>query len=255
MFFYLSKVVGYLLEPLNVLILLQVAGLACLWSGRRRSAGWILGLTTATMLAVAILPIPQMLLRPLEQAVPRPTQLPPRIDGIVLLGGSQDQELTRAYGMPSIPNDATRVTEFAALARRYPQAQLVFSGGSGNLGTNELTEADVLRLFMEQQGLDTKRLMLEDKSRNTHENAVFTKNLAQPKAGQAWLLVTSASHMPRALAVFRKAGWSIDPYPTSYKVMPTGWSLWFDGIRQFRLLDYALHEWVGLEVYRLTGRL
>jgi uncharacterized SAM-binding protein YcdF (DUF218 family) len=255
LFFYFSKILGYLLEPLNALILVQVIGLALLWRRRPRAGGWLLGLATAFLLAVAVLPIPQMLMRPLEQAVPRPAALPARVEGIVLLGGSQDQEMTAAYGMPSLSSDATRVTEFAALARRYPDARLVFAGGSGNLRANELSEADVLRLFMEQQGIDPKRLELEDKSRNTHENAVFAKALAQPKAGETWLLVTSASHMYRALAVFRKTGWSIEPYPTTYKVLPSGWSLRFSGARQFRLLDEVIHEWIGLAIYRMTGRL
>ena len=111
MFFYVSKLLGYLLEPLNATILLQVAALLLLWRGWRRTGITVLTLTTAFMLAVAVLPIGAMALRPLEQSVPRPAPLPPRVDGIVLLGGSQDTALTEAYGMPSMPSDATRVTD------------------------------------------------------------------------------------------------------------------------------------------------
>jgi uncharacterized SAM-binding protein YcdF (DUF218 family) len=255
MFFYVSKLLGYLLEPLNALILLQVAALLLLWRGWRRTGTTILAFTTTLMLSVAILPIGAMALRPLEQAVPRLAQLPARVDGIVLLGGSQDTALTEAYGMPSMPSDATRVTEFAALARHYLQAKLVFAGGSGDLLPKALTEADVLRRFMEQQGIDPRRLILEDKSRNTHENATFSYQLAAPKPDETWLLVTSASHMPRALAVFRKAGWTITAYPTTYKTMPSGGSVDFDAIRRFRMLDEAIHEWIGIVIYRMTGRL
>ena len=82
-----------------------------------------------------------------------------------------------------------------------------------------------------------------------------SSDLAAPKPGETWLLVTSASHMPRALAVFQKAGWTITAYPTTYKTMPSGWPVDFDAIRRFRLLDEAIHEWIGIAIYRLTGRL
>jgi uncharacterized SAM-binding protein YcdF (DUF218 family) len=253
-FFYIAKVAAFFLAPLNSLAVLLLIALGCLWSGRIRAAKWLLGSSLAIVVVVVAFPVPQLAVGALERSIPPPAVLPDRIDGILLLGGGQDLDLSHAYGRPSMNDDAETMTEFAALARRFPEAKLVFSGGSGKLVRRPLSEAEVVVMFFVQQGLDAGRLMLEAKSRDTYENAVFSRELARPKPGESWLLVTSALHMPRSVAVFRKIGWEVVPYPVSYRAAPGVWPP-FDVARQFRLLDEALHEWTGLWAYRATGRI
>jgi uncharacterized SAM-binding protein YcdF (DUF218 family) len=97
--------------------------------------------------------------------------------------------------------------------------------------------------------------MLETRSRNTFENAVFTKAMVNPKPGERWLLVTSAQHMPRAVGCFRQAGFEVEAYPVAWRTRPRG-RITFAGTLSGGLntLDLATHEWIGLIAYRLTGR-
>ena len=145
------------------------------------------------------------------------------------------------------------MTEFVRLAKRYPEARLVFSGGSGLLRTTPgaPSEADVARLFFQQQGLDLGRAIFEDRSRNTFENVAFSKSIVKPFPGQVWLLVSSAQDMPRTVGIFRKLNWPVVPVPVAYKSDSRHSFLLGDNLQD---LDRASHEWLGLLVYRLTGK-
>jgi uncharacterized SAM-binding protein YcdF (DUF218 family) len=132
----------------------------------------------------------------------------------------------------------------------------VFTGGSGRLFPGRTSEASVVQRFFQEQGLDAASLVLEDRSRNTHENALFAKALVRPRPGERWLLVTAAFHMPRAAAVFRKAGWDVIPYPVAYRTLPeVSWDPIPEALRQFDKLDMAVHEWIGIAAYWATGRI
>ncbi len=142
------------------------------------------------------------------------------------------------------------------LARRFPKARIVYSGGTGNLIAGLRAEAPVMGQLFEQLGIPRERIVLETRSRTTDENARFTRELVAPEPGERWLLVTSAYHMPRSIGVFRKAGFAVEPYPVDWR---TGG--WIDAWMPFDKLsaglaraDAAAHEWVGLLVYRMTGR-
>ena len=147
------------------------------------------------------------------------------------------------------------MVRMAALARRYPKAKLVFSGGSGRLGRQDIKEADVLAPFLDILGVTPKRVVYERMSRNTYENARLTYDLVKPKQGENWVLITSAFHMPRSVGSFRKAGWTVIPYPVDYKF--TGkeeFNLSFDFAAGLGGLASGSHEWLGLLFYRLTGK-
>src|SRR5262249_48332589 len=151
-----------------------------------------------------------------------------------------------------------RIFAGVALARRYPNARVIYTGGSANLISNDAREADYAAMIFESLGIDKARLILERSSRNTYENAVFSKALAKPKPGEHWLLVTSAFHMPRSIGLFRKAGFSVEAYPVDWRVgtnvsdilsftpMPTG------GLAH---TDTGIREWTGLLAYWMTGRI
>jgi uncharacterized SAM-binding protein YcdF (DUF218 family) len=221
-------------------------------SSRQRRAGqWIAWIGCFLFLAVAILPVPDWTLGPLENRFPPPRALPAHIDGIIALGGAIDAELTAKHGMPSLNEHAERMTSFVALARRYPEAKLVFSAGSASVFPGHPAEAEGARLLFEELGLDPARVIFESKSRNTYENVIFSKALAQPHPSETWILVTSASHMPRSVGIFRAAGWPVIPWPVAYK---TGEPFEVSLAGHFVHLDLAFHEWVGLLAYWLLGR-
>ena len=114
--------------------------------------------------------------------------------------------------------------------------------------------ADARATFL-QIGFDPARVIFEDQSRNTQENVAFSRALAQPQPGESWLLITSARSMPRAVGVFRRAGWPVIGYPVDYGTPgKTGFVLDFDLTPGVNRVEGALHEWIGLFAYRILGR-
>lgn len=251
--FVASKVIGVLLEPANLLLVVLLCGNVLLYTRRRQIGRLLLGMLTAILLALAILPWSAWLVTPLEDRFAAQASLPDRVDGIVVLGGAFDPVVSAARGQPSVNGAIERVTAMVELARRYPDAKLVFSGGSGAVTTQELKEAPVARAFLTGIGFDANRVMFEAQSRNTWENAVLSKDLSAPKPGEIWLLVTSATHMPRAMGAFRAAGWPMRPYPVDYSTSGGDSGLGFSLGRGLGALGVALHEWQGLLYYRLRG--
>ncbi len=254
--FTLSKIGWALLEPSNLLLLLLLLGALLLWTDsprRERLGRSILSLVALGALVIAVLPVGDGLLATLENRFPVPP-LPDHIDGIVILGTAVDPAVSQARGQIALTS-YERLTTAVAVARAHPEAKVLFSGGSGMLTQAEPSEAPVAGRFLTEMGLDPARLVLEGRSRNTYENALFSKALVSPEPGQHWVLITAASHMPRAVGVFRKLGWEVIPYPVSYKTeghyrLEPSFDLG-DGLAR---LDRAAKEWVGLVAYYLMGR-
>lgn len=163
--------------------------------------GWLLFCPSNLLLAV-LLPVGQWLRLPLEERFPQPGD-PPHVDGVIALGGGVDPEVTAHHGQPAIGGTAERFTTLVALARRWPEARLAFTGGIGRIGGAPMTEAAAIGPFLAGLGLDSRRLLLQDEARTTRENAIRVNALLRPKPGEIWLLVTSASHMPRSVGAFR----------------------------------------------------
>ncbi len=257
MFFVLSKVLWIAAAPTNVLIGLALLGAAAAVRGRRWGARLAAGALVA-LLACGALPVGRLMLRPLEDRFP-----PPSLDGgpapagIVVLGGAIDQVVGAARGEVSLREAAARLTMGAALARRFPGAELVYTGGSNALVAQVGGEAEDARRLWIALGVDPSRIVIEDRSRNTEENAVLTRDLLHPRPGQRWLLVTSAFHMPRSVGLFRAAGFDVLPVPVDYRstgdwrdLLPTS-----DLASGLSRLDLACREWIGLVAYRLSGRI
>ncbi|WP_206030149.1 YdcF family protein [Roseomonas sp. AR75] len=252
--FVASKLFWSLARPNTLALVLAVLGAALLWRGRRFGR-WPLALGLGWYVAVFVLPVSALLTLPLEDRFARPVPPPGQVTGIIVLGGAVEQQLTEARGIPALNGAAERMTEAVALALRYPQARLVFTGGSSAIVPGGPTEADTARRLFADLGLPADRLVFEDESRNTWENAVLTHRLVQPKPGETWLLVTSASHMPRSMGCFRQAGWQVLPWPVNYTTArdPALWWQWPFPTR-LNQAEWALREWVGLLAYRLMGR-
>lgn len=254
--FEIGKILWIALQPAN--LFLFALGLAWLMLGRlrpRRAGKRLLGFLVLVGLLIAVLPLSSLPLMLLENRFLRPAKLPDKVDGIILLGGGVNPNVSDSRGQPTITAGGPRLLAFAELANKFPDARLVFSGGSGDLLRQDLKEAPVVREALVKLGFKVERVMFEDRSRNTYENAVFSKILAKPQPGETWLLVTSASHMPRATAVFRAQEWQTLPWPVGYwtdgKFLGT---VGFDFIGGLAVLQFGLREWIGLAAYRLSGR-
>lgn len=257
LFFILSKTVWFVIRPESWIILgVGVAFLSCL-RRRRGLALWAGGLTFALMLLVAVLPLGEWAIRPLEARYPVAPAVT-RVDGVILLGGSEDAAGTAYWDQSQFGEAGERYTTALALARRFPQAQVIFTGGSGLLrdtAGRAVSESDVARRFFAEQGLAADRLTLESQSRTTAENARLTLALIRPDPAQRWLLVTSAHHMPRAMESFRAAGWQgVTAWPVDFRYRPPSRSIGWDFARNLDTLNTAIREYVGLVAYRLTGR-
>jgi uncharacterized SAM-binding protein YcdF (DUF218 family) len=242
-------------RPDNLLLVLLVAGTGLLVLRRRRLGLGLVAGSAILLLAIGLLPVGAWLLAPLENRFPAPAALPGQVQGIIMLGGGLDHDLSLARRQLVLREPGERLVALVRLARRYPEARLVLAEGKGSLGRRELEEALRGRQLFADLGLDYSRLVFEDGARTTHENALRTRRLLNPQPGQRWILITSAWHMPRAVGVFRAAGWSVIPYPVDYRTNGVGIGYrGFDlkgGLERFSL---AAREWAGLAAYRALNR-
>jgi len=255
MFFVLSKTVALLLVPSNLLLIVGFAGLLLLLT-RFRRLGRRLALTSLVLcMLLGFLPVGSALTYLLENRFPAwdETRGPP--DGIVVLGGAIDPTLSQARGQVALSGSAERVTIISKLVHDFPNARIVYTSGDASLLADQPAEADYLQPLLDTFGVPRGRVLLENKSRNTAENATLTRDLVQPKPGERWLLVTSAAHMPRAMGCFRKAGFSVEAYPVDWHTLPR-WRFGMNAspVAGLRSVDAAAHEWEGLLFYWLSGR-
>lgn len=256
LYFLLSKTLGAAVVPINLLVELGIISVV-LMATRFAGLGRKLAATTLILFALAAFsPLGNLLLYPLESRFPTwdPSRGTP--DGIIVLGGSVDTDLSAAHHTPVVSHAADRFFASAELARRYPNARIVFTGGSANLVSPGAREADYSVPILENIGISRERLIVERDSRNTYENATFTKRLVAPKPGERWLLVTSAYHMPRSMGIFRKAGFDVEAYPVDWRMGGRDdlFSFTNAGSDGLGRTDTAVREWIGLVANRLMGR-
>ena len=254
MFFVASKILAILLEPLAHPYILLMLALVLRLVRRRRAMRLSLALALILPLAYAVLPLSMAPLRALENShpVPKITRVP---DGIIVLGGHTGiGAVSESRGQPQQNAAADRLTKGLMLHRQFPQSQLIFSGYSGELIPRGWSEAETVRRLLQELGVSPAGVTFEVTSRNTWQNAVNTLEIAVPQPGSRWILVTSAAHMPRAISAFEAAGWDgIIPYPTDYRTSADNDRL-FHPQSGFAAVRIALHEYVGLAAYWLTGR-
>ncbi|POF31493.1 YdcF family protein [Roseibium marinum] len=257
MFFYVAKIGYFLIQPSNFLIALVLAGLIVSAGTSWRKTGRLFAWAGVLGLAVGgFSPAANWLILPLEERFPKPAELS-GYDGIIVLGGAVDTVVTGGRGDTALTTSAERITIAARLASQLPAARVIHTGGQGVIVASQASEAEGAARLFADFGISAHRVVLEDAARNTWENSVFTKELVDPRPGQRWLLVTSAYHMPRSMGVFEKAGWTgVTAYPVDYRTRgKEDLTLGFDGASKgLRRFDVAFREWIGLIVYRMSGR-
>lgn len=255
LFPYLTRIFWLLVQPLSLVVLLLLAGLALSWLKRRWIARVLVGSALLLLFLCCFTTFGYVLITPLEQRFERPAE-PEQIAGIVVLGGGMDGEVNSVRGGYELNRSGDRYVEALRLALRYPDARIVIAGGPAALVQQE-PEALAGKRFFEAFGIAPERILMDDQSRNTEENAQFAKQLAGATEGQTWLLVTSAFHMPRAVGLFRKADFRVIPWPADYVASGA------EGLRikpdqsteNVSVSSLALREWTGLLGYYLTGRI
>ncbi|MBZ9655684.1 YdcF family protein [Phyllobacterium lublinensis] len=256
MFFYLSKIFWFFAQPLNVSVLLVALTVVALVLKWRRTAILASACALFVLAAGAWTSLGALMMHPLENRFQRPDSLPDQIAGIVVLGGGFEGGVNLVRGGYELNSSGDRLVEAAVLAARHPEAKVVVTGGTGNLILEGEGDGVTAPRLLTALGIAPGRLMLESQSRNTYENALFTKEMVNAKPGETWVLITSAFHMPRSVGLFRKAGFEVVPWPSDYRTSgkeSAGLSR-DNPMDSLQNVSIALREWVGLLAYWMAGR-
>lgn len=255
MSYVISKLVWAVVSPLNLVAILLLSGVLA-WFFCRKGAKTLWFLGAAIFIITGITPVGPNMLASLENRYrQKQAELPKEISGIIILGGTFDADLSAARRTIAVNDSMERVMEGLRLARKFPRAITVFSGGEGGLIRQGRPEAREVMHWLERTGYDPARFEFEDKSRNTWENIKFTQDLMNPGPQEIWIVVTSAYHMPRAMMLFKEAGWpgQVIPWPVDYRT--DGKRRWmppaFDVAGNVYKTDLALHELIGMAAYKL----
>ncbi len=252
----IGKVFWLVFNPANLLTGLLVFGTLLLFTRWRRTGRFFVLLSALLALFIAYAQPGVWLMAPLEERFAAPAQMPEKVAGIIVLGGAIDTRQSNRFRQVAINGRGERITGFVTLAQRYPEAKLVYSGGAGLITEEQKSEAEHAKPLLVTLGVPEARLILETRSRDTYENALMSRELVKPAAGETWILVTSASHMPRAIGTFRKLGWTVIPYPVDYRRLGEGDEAFGRNLgRGLNLLSIALREWLSLAHYYVSGRI
>ncbi len=259
MFFFLSKIAWLVIQPVGLLVLCFAAILLASFFRGRRLLRLLAFLGLLFVLGAAQTNIGRIMLQPLENRFARPGEIPrqDRIAGIIVLGGGFDGYVTQRRGGFELGESGDRFVETLRLARAVPNAPVVISGGEASLIRTTEGDASIAVRFFTEFGMEKNRLILENRSLNTHENAVLTKAAIADLPEGEWLLVTSAFHMPRSVGAFREQGISVIPWPADYRTSGTdGFAIGRDDpMEAMSEVSLAMREWIGLAVYAATGRI
>ncbi len=256
MVFSFSKIVGMLLDPVNLCVLFLFLAAVTSFSKQERAARVarrIVAVFALLFLLCAILPVGEWAILPLENKFT--TKLPKKVDGILLLTGDENPMLSEARGIPVVGDSAQRYIYVARLAQRYPKAKIVVVGTTEPLfPASKVKTKEISKELLKNIGISSRRIVFEEKSRTTHENALYATKLIKPKKKETWILLTSAFHLPRAALCFEHEKWKTIPVASDYMTRPKmSFGLSFNFPYQLRLLRAAAHEYVGLASYWLAG--
>jgi uncharacterized SAM-binding protein YcdF (DUF218 family) len=245
----------WLPDPVGITIVILIAALVAEHNGKRTLGRGLVAAAALFLVALAALPIDEMLARPIENVYPHRPALPAHVDGIVVLGGGSKAYIFAGRGIMGENAGVMRMVAGAELARRFPKARFVYTGTSGGTAAEQATEFAAIEQYFRVLGVAPGRTIYERHARDTYENIAFTRTLERPRPGETWLLVTSALHLPRAMAIAGKLGWPMVPWPSDY-VSPVDWRGRSgrppsDGLLTF---DRAIHEWFGRVAYAIAGR-
>lgn len=265
-FFILSKVVQFGIEPLNWVMVWVVLALLFILLRKISLSQRFLLIAIVNLAFIGYLPSSEFVLRALENTAPRVNvaQLTNGdLGGVIVLGGAiEGGDIAIDRGEVSIYSSAERVTKAFELLRKYPNLPLIFSGYSGRVNPKGISEADAFKQLIQEQGLDSAPVHYENQSRNTYENVLYVKPMMaqlglknEQGSSKPWLVITSASHMYRSLKIFEKQGIEVFALPVDYQTAyRLQWTA-FDLVEGAQNWNRALHELIGLLAYWITGKI
>ena len=255
MSFYLSKILWLIFNPFNIFIFITLLSIFLYFFNLRRVSLIIFLINFIFIAFISFIPIGSFLIYKIEKEYHSHIKIPEIVDGILILGGATDPLLFKEYDQISLNDSAERLVESVMIIKKFEKAKVIFSGGSGVVNRPELSHSQVAKSFYTKMGIEIEKIIFEDDSINTYENIIYSKKIANPKINENWLLITSASHMKRALLIADKNNWKFIPYAVDFK-----------NIKDFKLIPnlnlltnlntfhQGSHEWLGLFAYYLMGR-
>ena len=255
MSFYLSKIIWLLLNPFNVFIFFTILTIFLYLVSFKKISIIIFLINSLFLFFISFFPIGSYLIYQIEKEYHLNTVIPKKLDGILILGGATNPLMFKEFNQISVNGSAERLIESVNLIKKFKNSKVVFSGGSGIMNRPDLDHSQVAELFYKKMGLENNRIIFENNSRNTYENIIFSKEIANPQKGQNWLLITSASHMKRAILIGQKHDWQLIPYAVDFKTlkkfkfMPS-----LNLLSNLNAFQQGSHEWLGLISYYLMQR-
>ena len=252
MFLLLSKTLDVLVAPLTWAIALGLLGF---FSTRRHARlGAVLTLSSVAVLVFFSLePVAGALVRGVESGARRSFKPGTTYDAVIVLGGIIDPAASNHSGELELSEPVERILRAAELLRSGQARMVLISGGLRHPDGATPSEAERLAAWLVEQGIDANRIVAEGRSRNTHENAVESARIVSARGWKTLLLITSARHVPRALATFRAAGLEPDVLPVDHQATDGSEDGFLPRAEAFALSTDMLRELVGRVVYRIVG--
>ena len=261
MTYILSKLFWLVFRPLNLTFFLMLGGLLLrkTSAGRtnlHRAGAGLIGFSFLVVLLLGFTNIPDYMLYRLENQVVAGI-LPEKPAGIIVLGGGMDLRVARYRNLEyAIADGGDRLIAGFELSNKYPGIPLVYSGGPARRTADRVPETGIAKNIATALYGEGKSMIFENRSRNTWENAMFSKELLSSDPGSKWIIVTSAYHAARTSAIFDRVGFNFVIYPTDYRAEFSGKpELADNALKQFKKADLALKELTGILVYTLMGRI
>jgi uncharacterized SAM-binding protein YcdF (DUF218 family) len=256
MYIYLSKILPLFVMPVSMVLVLILVALLLLRHGRIKIASACLGFALLVLWAASTPIVAESFYRHLESRYP-PVPLAEITAGdcIILLGGVVGAPLPPRVEI-ELNESVDRVYKTAQLFRAGKGRAVIVTGGNQPWSDSPWAEADLIRELLEEWGVKSEAIFLEGSSRNTRENAVYSKNLIDAIHCTTPLLVTSAAHMPRSVAAFQSVGVGVIPVSTDVRTInnPSLEVMSFlPNASALAMTSDATREWIGQKVYEFQG--
>jgi len=256
LFFYIAKLAWVLIALDSLLLLWMAVAVGCVFMAWQRLARWLLASLLLTCFIIALFPVDEWVLYELEKQYPPITLEPEQVDGVIVLGGGEQNAQSYAWQQVSLGSAGERPLALLKMVAQLPATTpIVFTGGTGKMAEQGMSGAQVMQQLLVDHGIPIERVIFEGQSRNTVENAVLSKLLVSPQVDENWLLVTSAFHMPRSMAIFCKVGWPMQAYPVDFRSRKDNLlRLDWDFAKHLKNLNMAYKEWLGIIAYKVAGK-
>tara|TARA_B100000575_G_scaffold259221_1_gene231308 strand:+ start:1248 stop:2027 length:780 start_codon:yes stop_codon:yes gene_type:complete len=254
MSFYFSKILWIIINPYNFFIIIALLAVTSYLLKLKKIYKFLFFFYFSFILLVSFFPIGKYLIHKLEKQYYN-LEIPERIDGIIILGGVTNVTLHNDFNEVNVNDSAERLIESVPIIKNNPDVTIIFAGGSGDMLNPNLNHAKVVKAFYEKTGVDTSRIIFETESRNTFENLLYSKEIAEPNHNNTWILITSAFHLKRSTLIAEKLEWKLHPYPVDFKVRKDfKFNISLDLLSNIVYFQNATHEWLGLLYYYFMGR-